>query len=926
MADQSIGTARIDIEIDTSKVEPGVNRAKQSVSSLTTEVEQGSQRQVQATNRQIKALERQIATFGKDREEIIRWRIAQQAGGDQAARLTALLDKQVASTRAAATASGQYRAALRGLPAQGTDIVTSLAGGQNLGLVLLQQGGQIRDQFGSASLAIRGVGTALAGLINPVTLTVAAVGALAYAWYDAEKQQEAYTAALALSRNEAGLTEHALADLAIQAAKSQNATVGLGADAAVAIAKNGQITRENALAVADAAVAMKEVAGQAVEDTVAAFAKLGQDPTKYALELNEQIGFLTAGLYDQIKALQDQGKSQEAAALATKAASQATQDALTRVRESQIGVARWWDEIGVKASYAWDRMKQGLGFRDQAQALEKLLQDNAKVVADMRAEQAAGARPQRIEDFAADIKARTEKIRTLLVSVEKQNGEARVKAAQQTAVSTAAALDAIIESQATKEENKRAEIAKVSGDADVAIQKARAAGLIKEAEALEKRKQEAITAIQKKYADKNAGKAAASQVKSDTNGADNLLESIQRQITANKQLAETGDKVSTSDRLAIQAKQMLADTNNKMTDSARALLKAVLPELEASDKAAEADERQAKAKEALARQSAIFQQQSENQRRGNEADLVQIGHGSEASELLRRQLDIRRAYEDELKRLGDRSVAADQDSWDLQQANAEKHLADMLEAEREYQSQRIAMMGDWRNGVNAAWEDYKFQAQDAAGQTQQLLTDAFSGAEDAFVKFVQTGKLSFTDLANSIIADLARIAAKQAIVGIVNMIASAYGSGGGGVSSTYSAQSFGNNTGWLNGSLTPNAKGGVYDSPSLSRYSNSIVNKPTTFAFAKGAGLMGEARPEAIMPLRRGPDGRLGVQAAAGGSSAPVVNINVNMDASGSDTEVTGSTDAQARQFAGLIKAQVVEVLIQQQRPGGILSASRARV
>jgi len=864
MADQSIGTARIDIEIDTSKVEPGVNRAKQSVSSLTTEVEQGSQRQVRATDRQVKALERQIATLGKDREEIIRWRIAQQASGDQAARLTSLLDKQVASMQKSAAASGQYRQALAMLPAQGTDIITSLAGGQNPALVLLQQGGQIRDQFGSASLAIRGVGTALAGLINPVTVTAGVVAALGYAWYDAEKQQQAYTAALALSRNEAGLTEHALAALAIQAAKSQNATVGLGADAAVAIAKNGQITRENALAVADAAVAMKEVTGQAVNDTVAAFAKLGQDPTKYALELNEQIGFLTSGLYEQIKALQDQGKTQEAAALATRAASEATQEALARVRESQTAVGRGWDEIGVKASQAWARMKVGLGFGTEAEELQKLLQQNAQAVAAMRTAQEQGKRATYIQGWADDIKERTARIRELLANAEKENGAAQVKAAQQAAVTTSAALDAIIESQATKEEKKRAEIAKVTGDAEAAIRQAQAAGLIKEAERLEARKAEAIAAIQRKYADKNAGKAAAALVKSDSNSADSLVEAIQRQIAANKQLADTGDKVTASDSLAIKAKQMLADASNRMTASSRALLEAVLPELAASDQAAESYTRQAKAKEALARQNAIFEQQSANQRRGNEADLVQIGHGSEASELLRRQLDIRRAYEDELKRLGDRGVAADKESWDAQAANAKQHLDAMLEEERGFQAERIAMLGDWRNGANAAWEDYQVQARDAAGQTQSLLAGAFTGAEDAFVKFVQTGKVSFSDLANSIIADLARIAAKQAITGIANMIGAAYGGAG---------AAAGGGTTVAIGTATYNAKGGVYDSPSLSRYSGSVVNKPTLFAFAKGAGVMGEAGPEAIMPLRRTSDGRLGVQAMSGRGGDIAVEI-----------------------------------------------------
>jgi len=878
MSDPNVlGVARIDLELNTDKVDQGTNRAKQSMASLTTEVEQGSQKQVNATNRQVKALERQIATLGKDREEIIRWRIAQQASGDQAARLNALLDKQSASLRANASAkktaeSGQYRAALRSLPAQGTDIATQLAGGQNLGLVLLQQGGQIRDQFGSASLAIRGVGTALAGLVNPVTLSAAAVGVLGYAWYDAAKQQQAYTAALALSRNEAGLTEAALADLALQAAKSQSATVGLGADAAVAVAKNGKITRENAQAVADAAVAMSQLTDQAVDDTVAAFAKLGQDPTKYALELNEQVGFLTSGLYEQIKALQDQGRTQEAAAVATRAASQATQDALARVRESQTSLGRGWDELAVKASNYWEKAKGALGFGSDAQDMQRLLDENKadlailnKGVADGMSGAWAGALKNAIENRAGQIKE-------IAGRLAKANGEAQVKAAQQTAVSTSAALDAIIESQATKEEKKRTEIAKVTGDAEVAIQRAKAAGLVKEAETLEAKKQEAITAIQKKYTDKNAGKAAAAQVKSDSNSAEKLVESIQRQISANEQLRASGEKVTSGDRLAIQAKQLLADKNNQMSASTRALLKAALPELEASEKLTDSYTRQEKAKEALARQNAIFELQSQNQSRGNEADLVQIGHGAEASDLLRRQLDIRRAYEDELKRLGDRGVAADKDNWDALAANAERHYDDMLAAEREFQGERLAALGDWRNGAQAAMQDYAFQAADVASQTRDLFVDGFQGAEDAVVQFARTGKLSIHDLSESIIADLTRIEAKKGLAALVGLF------GGRAASvSTYGAQSFGNNTDWLTGGLTPNARGGVYDSPSLSAYSNQVHTTPKVFAFAKGAGVFAEAGPEAIMPLRRGADGRLGVSALAGAAPG-IAGVEINIE------------------------------------------------
>ena len=194
-----------------------------------------------------------------------------------------------------------------------------------------------------------------------------------------------------------------------------------------------------------------------------------------------------------------------------------------------------------------------------------------------------------------------------------------------------------------------------------------------------------------------------------------------------------------------------------------------------------------------------------------------------------------------------------------------------------------APLNSIQQGAQKYFSTIKSFAEETAGAVQ----NAFKGMEDALVKFVMTGKLSFADLTRSILADMARIAIRQAMLNLGKSIFPFLRNADG-------------NAFAANG-VVPYRKGGVVNSPTYFKYGGSNL------------GIMGEAGPEAIMPLKRGRGGKLGVIAQGGGGA----NITVNVDASGSSVEGDETT---GRQLGEMIASAIQSQLIEQKRPGGILA------
>jgi lambda family phage tail tape measure protein len=306
-----------------------------------------------------------------------------------------------------------------------------------------------------------------------------------------------------------------------------------------------------------------------------------------------------------------------------------------------------------------------------------------------------------------------------------------------------------------------------------------------------------------------------------------------------------------------------------------------------------------------------------------------VGMGAKEAQ---RTQEITKAYQDEADALanlalqrqkGERGesggITEDQYNHDVQTVKNATNAN--VAAMQDGFSRMDAAQGNWLNGAKSAMQDFADAGQNVAGLTAGVFNNAFTGMTNALTTFVTTGKLNFKSFVTSVLADLTQLIVKyeesqilQSLLGVfMPSSTSLSGNGTGGLGMELQKTSGYMSTAWANG-------GAFSGSPSLSAYSGQVVSSPTMFAFASGAGVMGEAGPEAIMPLTRTSDGKLGVQSASGGSPAINVTIQTVIQPNGNQqTKSSGSTDQLAKQLGEEVKSVVNQQLVKQSQPNGLL-------
>ncbi|WP_263466957.1 phage tail tape measure protein [Pseudomonas aeruginosa] len=762
----------------------------------------------------------------------------------------------------AGISAGQYRQAMRQLPAQITDVVTSLASGMPLWMVAIQQGGQIKDSFGGVGATFQALGdqvksffgiasnasdglddiargadaaaasannakTAMVGLSGAgsafivIGAAVAAAGvALALAYEKGSSEADELNKAIVLTGNYAGTTAGQLSAMAASLARA-NGTQYEAVAVLSEITATGKFTVDQIEQVATTSIAMQEATGKAVSDTVAEFSKLADEPVKASQQLNEKYHYLTASVYEQIAALDQQGDSLGAAQLAMDAYSQAMDERASQIVENLGTLETAWKTVAGVAKGAWDEML-GVGRTETPEErLEQLTEGQAfqpgRAVASgavfgplgwfnelrkayQRSSMSDDERGKQFTDALQEIQDEGEKAQK--ARLDRYLEDEAIRGQQ--------SMDKLLESVRTNKEKRD----KLNRELDRSIAAIQAANPNDE-----RLRPENIAAARKaidqKYKDPKTPKGPSTpldqssvteaknrldQLQTDFRNAEQKLQAQQRagllsyadyvaqrgelisqnkdQVTAAYEgeiqaLEALRDKSSTTAAQRISLDQKIAEARNNMV-KAQKKADADLEVLQLNEQG-----RLKKQAQAVKAYSDALQQQQDALALQGQRAAAAVGMGAQQRRLFdqRGSLDDRFAQQrlDLASQYGDGSRGMSLDEYnDKLKALEANHAAMTQQLQRNYADLQAAQ-GNWVNGATSAFADYIDSARDVAGQTYELFSNAFSGLEDAVVTFVTTGKASLDDFVRTMIGDLARMATRQLGASLL----SGFGLGGG---------------------------------------------------------------------------------------------------------------------------------------------------
>jgi len=819
----------------------------------------------------------------------------------------------------------QQSAALRQVPAQVTDIFVSLQGGQNPLTVLLQQGGQLKDVFGGVVPAARALGGAIMGLVNPYTLLAGAVGIVSLAYLQAEGRQNAFNRSLIMTGQQGRLTADDLAAMTTRLDAVQGITGRQGADALAQLVATGKVAAGQLELVAQAAARMEDVTGKAMKDTIAEYAEFGRDPVSALLKYGEAEGFLTSSIYERVRALQESGQIEAAAAAATEARATAQIERTAQVVESLGLVSGAWFSIKENTGEAWDAAVTYFADLDRdakeaAGTLSNLWASfkQGGVGGMFGMQQALFPAASALPKPAADKPLNVEAVRQLQSIVDANKSAAERQTAEETRIRNLgkAAQWTTEQINAQVAASRKSYEASLPKDRKTGTGAARSLANAESGAALQAIK-DALSEEQNALA--NSGRLLQAQYSARLVTVEDYYRQ-QRAITSEGVSAEAGaieeqiaylksrnvagkDSVNTLKQIG----QLEAQLAKVRADGATQLIILGIQEADVSAKRKRSVDAYAESldtandaarRSAAAAVAGIMLSEREAARRSKIADII--------AETADKERELAREFADNNdKSVYDEKLALLQDYTDERVRITQQGFADMDRAQ-----------ADWLNGVATGVANWMDKTADVASQTAAITNNVLDGSVNAMTTWATTGENIVRELLIDMGKEITAFFMKKAIMQFVQMFLGGWTGGGSG-----SMNGDSGSLGSLFQGISTNAKGNAFNnSPTLSAYSGTVVDKPTFFA--KGGNVMGEAGPEGIFPLERGPDGKLGVSAhgAGGGSQVNIsINTTINKDGSSSEEKSGGESDDALHGFTERMRSVAQQEVNRAMRPNGQL-------
>ena len=308
----------------------------------------------------INRLREQAETLNLTTAELLQYKAAQLGISAEAAPFIQKITDQNAAMSKGGISAGQYAQAMRYLPMQITDVVTSLASGMPVWMVAIQQGGQIKDSFGGIGNTFR----ALLDVITPARIAMGGVAgilaAIGIAAVSAMNDQDEFNRSIQKTGNYAGVTSGELEQMTQQGGQLRG-NYSQVRDILNGLVSSGRFTGETLTSVAQAASLMAELSGQSADQVVSSFLKMSDSATSWAANTNQQYHFLDLETYQRIQSLEDQGRKEEAIELASQAFKKASEERLRTMEQQLNRAARAWNNVKIAATGAWESFKDKAG-------------------------------------------------------------------------------------------------------------------------------------------------------------------------------------------------------------------------------------------------------------------------------------------------------------------------------------------------------------------------------------------------------------------------------------------------------------------------------------------------------------------------------------------------------------------------------------